>query len=158
MTENTNPTFRDLTLIEAWRLIKRFFSAVLVCSLVFILPYVLYISGLRGADTTFGGKGIYTKWGGYLLHFVVLLLVVFHINDIFTNLAELFTQLAKFTEAMSGIKRMAFAILLLSYFSGWVYFPMVNFLVSSLVIIPAGFTYDEYVRVLRDKKSRRRNV
>jgi len=59
---------------------------------------------------------------------------------------------------MSGIKRTAFAILLVSYFLGWIHFPTITFFVSALVVIPAGFTYDEYARLLRDKQSGRENA
>ena len=158
MTENSTPTFRDLTLVEAWRLIKRFFSAVLVCALVLILPYVLLTLGSKGVDTMVSGKGISTKWIGYLLSFVVLLFVVFHINDLFSSLAELFANLANLTKAMPWLKRTAFAILLVSYFLGWIHFPIITFFVSALVLIPAGFAYDEYTRLLRDKQSAGQNA
>lgn len=157
MTENSNPTFRDLTLNEALRLIKRFFSSVLVCALVFVLPYLLLTSTSKYADAIVGDKTA-SEWTGYLLSFVVLLLIVFHINDLFSSLAELFANLANLTKAMSWIKRTAFAILLVSYFLGWIHFPTITFFVSALVVIPAGFTYDEYTRILRDKQSGRENA
>lgn len=158
MTEKTNPTFRDLTLVEVWRLIKRFFSAVLVCALVFVLPYVLFILGSRGVDAMVGGKPIATKWIGYLLWFLVLLGIVFHIHDLCTSLAELFTQLANFLNSISPIKRTAIAILLLFPQLGWIYFPTITFFVSALAVIPAGFVYDEYTKIMRDKQSGRENV
>jgi len=152
MTENGNPAFRDLTLDEAWGLAKRFFSTVIVCSLVFVLPYLLLTSASKYADAIVSDTTA-SEWTGYLLSFVVLLLVVFHINDLFSNLAKLFANLANLTKEMSWIKRTAFAILLISYFLGWIHFPTITFFVSVLVIIPVGFTYDEYTRLLRNKKS-----
>lgn len=142
MTEKSNPTFRDLTLVEARRLIKGFFSAVLVCALVCILPYVLFILGLRGVNTMAGGKGISTKCTGYLWLLVLLYYVVFYIHDLCSSLAELFAELANLTKAMSGIKRTAFAILLVSYLLGWIHFTIITFCVSALIVIPAGFAYD----------------
>jgi len=119
---------------------------------------VLYILGLRGVHTMDGGKVISTKWIGYLFLFLVLLWVVFHINDLFSSLAEFFANLANLTKAMSWIKRTAFAILLVSYFFCWIRFPAIIFFVTSLVLFPAGFTYDEYTRIIRDKQSGRENV
>jgi succinate dehydrogenase hydrophobic anchor subunit len=98
MAKNTNPTFRDLTLDEAWRLTKRFFSAVLVCALVFVLPYLLLTSASKYADVIVGDKTA-SEWTGYLLSFVVLLFVVFHISDLFSTLAEMFADLANLTKS-----------------------------------------------------------
>jgi len=157
MTENSNPAFRDLTLDEARRLIKRFFSSVFVCALVFVLPYLLLTSASKYANSIAGDKTT-SEWTSYLLSFIVFLLVVFHIDDLFSSLSELFANLANLTKAMSWIKRTAFAILLVSYFLGWIHFPTITFFVSVLFIIPAGFTYDEYTRLFREKQSGRQSA
>lgn len=115
MTENSNLTFRDLTLKEAWKLIKISFGCVFACALVFVLLYVLLTLASKSVDTTVGQRTTY-DWIGYLCLSAVLLLVVFNIDEFFSSLAKFFADLANLTKAMSKIKRIAFAFLLLLFF------------------------------------------
>lgn len=150
MTENSNPSFRDLTLKEAWKLIKIFFSCVFACALVFVLPYALLTSASKSVDTTVGQRTI-SDWIGYLCLFAVLLLVVFNIDEFFSSLAKFFADLANLTKAMSKIKRIAFAFLLLLFFYCWFNFTRITFFVSVLVLLPAEFTYYQYKSILKEK-------
>jgi hypothetical protein len=157
MRENAKPGFRDLTLDEVLKLLKHFFGGVFVCALIFVLPYLLLTSASEYADAIVGDKRA-SQWTGYVLSFVVLLWVVFHIDTLFSRLAELFANLANLTKEMSTIKRTAFAILLVLYFWGCVHFPNIGFFVSVLGLFPAGFTYDEYKRLLKDRLPKERDV
>lgn len=150
MTRDGNPGFRDLTLDEAWKLLRRLFEAEIGCALVFVLPYLLFFSASKTADAIVGDTTA-SEWMGYVILIVVLLVVVFHINDLFSSLAGLFSNLANVTKAMSPIKRTALGILLVLYFMSAIHFPRIWFFLSVLVLIPAGFTYDEYKRLLKDK-------
>lgn len=150
MTENSNLTFRDLTLKEAWKLIKIFFSCVFACALVFVLPYVLLTSASKSVDTTFGQRTI-SEWVGYLCIYAVLLLVVFNIDEFFSSLAKFFADLANLTKAMSKIKRIAFAFLLFLYLYCCFHFTRITLLISVLVLLPAEFTYYQYKSILKEK-------
>lgn len=152
MLENHGPTFRDLTLNEVWRPIKRFFYVMLVCVFVFVLPHVLLNLGTKTVDTMAGYR-TFSKWIGYIFSFWILFYIVIYIHELFSSLAELFANLANLTKAMSKIKRTVLVIMLVFYFLSWIHFPTIAFLVSVLAIIPSGFTYDEYKRLLTDRLS-----
>jgi divalent metal cation (Fe/Co/Zn/Cd) transporter len=104
------------------------------------------------------GDKTFSNWIGYIFSFAVLFYVVLYIHELFSSLAELFTNLANLTKAMSKIKRTALVIMLVFYFLGWIHFPIIAFFVSVLVLIPAGFTFDEYKRLLADRLSTQEEV
>lgn len=151
MAENSNYTFRDLTLSEVWLLIKTFWASVFACSFIFILPAVLFSSILKGVDTTIGTKTI-SKWIIYLILSVILLWFVFNIHKVFLEIGKYFTDLANFTAGMSKTKRIVFAILLLLYLYCLLHFCVITSLVFVMVLLPVSFTYTEYKRLLKEKQ------
>jgi len=150
MVENSTYTFRDLTLKEVWTLIKTFWGWVFACSLLFILPCVLLFS-TKGVDTIIGDKTT-SKWIAYLICSAILLWIVFNIHEFFLDIGKWFKNLADFTAALSKTKRIVFAILFFLYFYCSFHFGIITCFVSVLVLVPAGFTYDEYKRLLKEKQ------
>jgi hypothetical protein len=151
MAENSNYTFRDLTLSEVWILIKTFCAGVFACSFIFVLPFVLFYSTLKGVDTMTGSETI-SKWIAYLFSSVILLWVVFNIHKVFLGIGKYFTDLANFTADLSKTKKIVFTILIFLYLYCLFHFWIITFFVFVLVLLPASFTYTEYMRLLKNKE------
>ena len=148
--EINNPTFRDLTLCEAWALIKIFFGSSFVCAFIFVLPYLLLTKVGDKVEVIEDGK-IITQWIGWLFVFTILLWIVFRIYEFFSWFGKFFMDLANLTKSMSKVTRVIFAVLFLLYFYCWSRFGIATFFVTVLVLIPAELTYNQYKSLLEDK-------
>lgn len=139
MSEAANLTVRDI-----WHLVKVFFRTAFVLMLVFGLPYALLLGTDFGIKTSFGEETAswvreIAKWGLWAL---LVYIVVTGLPDILKHLGEMFTELGQAAQRTSVLKRILWISFVIGYFF---VFSLWSFI---LVILPAGFTYDAYTKLL----------
>lgn len=147
------PSLADLTFRDMWRLLTTYFIAALVCGLVFGLPYAL-LSGVG-----FGLSGIlgdsFWWWANALVFVGFIFLVVNELPDFLERLGKFLIQMGQSARGLSLLKRVIVLMLFASWTFGWMKYPGPTFFFSILVILPAGYTIDEYRKLIAGKTADR---
>ncbi len=152
MSEAANLTVRD-----TWHLMKVYFQAVFVCILVFGLPYALLLGTDFGIKTSFGEET--ASWVRKIITWGVLALVAYlvvtDLPSVLKQLGGMCTALGQAAEVTSFLKRVLWISFVIGYFFIFsLKYPVVGFWSFILVILPAAFTYDAYIKLLLKKESR----
>jgi len=143
----------DLTMKEILQLVKDYLTALFGCLLIFALPYALIVGldfGLKASLTRHG----YSWWSmmlDYGLLALVAYLVLTNIPEVFESVGELFATLSQWARRVSRPMQVLGFIFLVCYWTAWVKYPAAAFWFSIVVLMPAGWTYDQYVKILKRK-------
>ncbi len=143
-------SLKDLTLRDVWILFKYLLTAEIACILIFVLPYLLFFGALSGLESLSSGVSV-SKWLSILIGGIIVYFIVRNLSDLLRNLSEMFAELGKATQNMSFVKKLFMFLLIIFYLYLWRIRPKVAFLIGTLVLIPAGYTYDKYKKILREK-------
>tara|TARA_B100001971_G_C18090282_1_gene483126 strand:- start:268 stop:780 length:513 start_codon:yes stop_codon:yes gene_type:complete len=153
--EQSNPlTISDLTVKEIIELVKYGFTTIFVCTIVFVIPYLMFTGtfaffGLDfSADSDSG-----SKWFSIVMSLVVIYMIVQEFSSVCDKLSEMFAYLSTVTKNMSFLKRLLLIIGLWLYFYLWKVAPELVFFITMLFIIPAAFTFDKYISMLNEKQT-----
>lgn len=141
----------DLTIRDIWELAKHAVTAVIACAIIFILPYILFSGAEYALEDIAGEDG--SRWMGIGLWLLVLYLIISNLSEVTDGLSRFFGDVSKMTQSMSFLKKGTLFGIFAASLYGWRNFPTFTFFLSVLVIIPGGFTYDKYRRILKEKMS-----
>lgn len=150
MTPLKEFTFSDLTIGEINLLIKDFFQASFVCLLVFGIPYALFVGVFWGAESVFSGGELswlpqVVIWG------VIIYLLIKNLPDTLKYFGDMFQGLSAAAASVSRPKQLIGLVFVIGYFYSSVRFPNAWFWFTVLIFMPAGFTYDHYKKILKQK-------
>lgn len=140
-----------LTLSEIWILVKSGCAALIACTIIFVVPYLLLYSGMDVAEKV-GGK----KWVGPLniiIYVGIIWFLLSHVSSLLLGVDESLVRAGNRLKSMPSWKRIVISLLFLSYFIGWLKLPTATFFLSVLVLIPAEFVYGKYKQLMNSKGS-----
>lgn len=141
----------DLTIRDTWELVKHALTAVIACAIIFILPYILFSGAEHALEDVAGEDG--PRWMGIGFWLLILYFIISALSEVTDDLSRFFGDVSKMTQNMSFLKKgILFGIFAVSVY-GWSHFPDVTFFLFVLVLIPGGFTYNKYRRILNEKVS-----
>lgn len=145
-------SFSGLTFRDAWHLVKYYFGAAFLCGLLFALPYVLLVrigpavSRKAGID-----PGSYSGWIEAVFWGVVILVLVFHLPDFLERFGTFLMEIGAAARRASVLKRTTGLLLFIFCIFLWQKFPTPTFFFTVFVVIPMGYTIEEYYKVLEKK-------
>ena len=149
---NNSFTLSDLTVKEIWELLKYTFKGILICSIIFVIPYLVFTGAVFGLDFA-AGSDSGSKWFSIVISLVVFYMIVQEFSSVCDKLSEMFAYLSTVTKNMSFLKRLLLIIGLWLYFYLWKVAPELVFFITMLFIIPAAFTFDKYISMLNEKQT-----
>lgn len=80
-----------------------------------------------------------------------LILIVFNLSGTLQWFSDFFGDLARRTKGFTRIQSVMAIGLFILYVLGWRMYPEFTCFLSVLVLMPAGFAYDKYRQILRDR-------
>jgi len=149
--------FSELIIADLRRLAKRYFTAMSACFLMWGLPYILVIRGcqyLKKSNVIPSGtldKGITDliwKTTSIVLIVIVIIAILKKPLDTVKGISKWFSDLGNLLEPFSNLARIIIVLILVTYFVSWFYTPILAYWVGILILIPTGFTYDEFRKIV----------
>jgi len=142
-------SFTDLTVKEIWEIIRYFFTAVFICTIMFVIPFFIVMGVEFGAES-FLDSG-QKKWIEYIVWFLIIIFLIGHLDELFMGLSDCFRSLGESAKDISFLKKMGLFVFVAFYFFLWLEYVIVAFFFSVLILVPSGFAYDKYRNILRKK-------
>jgi hypothetical protein len=137
-----------LTSRDVWRLIKYALTMVVLSVICFAAPYYIILGGGTLISGRLGCNRDYIV--NYLYTGIILYVILSNLSYILAYLGEFFLDLSKITESMSLIKKAFIVVLLIGCYSAWRVFPIVMLIILCVFFV-AGFTYEKYRTILKEK-------
>lgn len=129
--------------------------AMFSCLLIFGLPWAI-LSGLDLGLRSTLSEDIYSLWSK-VFAFAILALIAFlvlkDVPHVFHYFGQMFAQLGNLASRLSRPKQVLLILFVVGYFVAWSKYPTLAFFLGIFLVIPGGFTYDRYLKLLREKSS-----
>jgi len=145
-------TFSDLTVGEIKTLIKTFFINLFLFSLVFGIPYAMFV-GLDWGASVFVSEEQHlwlNKLAFLVLAIFIFWIVINNLPSILKQIGRMYTEGSEAAAKASLFKRAAWIIFWGGYFYSSMYFPLIWFWLTCAGLTVA-FTYDKYTDILNNK-------
>ena len=145
-------TFSDLTVGEIKTLIKTFFINLFLFSLLFGIPYTMFVGLDWGMSFVVSEEQ--HSWLNKLTFLVLVIfafwVVIKDLPSILKQLAGMYTDLSEAAAKASLFKMVVWIIFGGAYYYSLIYFPLIGYWLTCAGLTVA-FTYDKYASILNNK-------